>query len=106
MIACTCLVQSGQITDDLAARLKEGLRTIVRETFDDDTAINWIEVPTGSGFTGGESSRSSLVSVAAPGPMGADDRFALLTRLCDLWTGITACHVNDVVASAISPKMA
>lgn len=104
MIDCMCLVQAGQISDDIAGRLKDGLGTIARETFDDEVAITWMTVPAGSGFTGGELSHSSLVSMSPPGEMDEEDRFTLLTRICDLWTAETGCHVNDIVASAISPR--
>ena len=106
MIACTCLVQADLIADDVAVRLKAGLDVIARDTFGEEAAVSWITVPAGSGFTAGEPSRASLVSMRTPGEMDEDARFAMLTQICDLWTMETGCHVNDVVASAISPQTA
>ena len=100
-IETTCIVQAGQVSaaakEVLAARLGE----ITQSTFGADASIGWLEIAAGNGWTAGEPSTTSILSMTVPA-MKQVDRTALLQAICQAWSEETRCHINEIVASAIS----
>lgn len=100
MIDIQCIIQEGQTASSKTAVLEEGLSRIAREFFDVDVRFSWTTVASGSGFTGGKPSTSSLVSMPVPADIKQERRIELLSVICNMWSEATSCHVNDVVAVA------
>ena len=96
-----CVVQAGQISDAVREMLASRLSQVTQAAFGEDASVNWLEVPKGNGWTAGEASTTSVVSMSVP-PMEQGDRTRLLHAICDAWAGETDCHINEIVASAIS----
>jgi len=98
-----CIIQEGQEAERKKDALETGLRRLGQEHFGDDPAaleIDWRVVRKGFGWTAGEPSTSSIVIRSVPVGLPADRREAWLSSVCDLWSDVTGCSVNEVVATA------
>ncbi len=99
----TCIIQQGQNPARKQAELAEGLKRIGRELLGDSAAgaeIAWVSVPEGFGFTAGVPSTSTLVVRSVPVGFPDDEREALLTRVCNLWTEVVGCTKDEIVVTA------
>lgn len=103
MTNCTCLVQAGQIPDLRRAALEPLLDRFSEEAFGEPAAIRWIAIADGSGFTAGEPSTSSVVSITAPAPLAQARRVALLESFCALWIDETGCSLDEIVVAIGDP---
>ncbi|MEM6900524.1 MAG: hypothetical protein AAF583_12215 [Pseudomonadota bacterium] len=103
MIACNCVVQAGQISAESEAVLRRNLSDFAERRLGAPAEINWIAVPERSGFTAGNPSTSSVISLRAPQPVAQADREPLLRELCDIWTSETKCTLNEVVGVISDP---
>lgn len=106
MIACTAMVQAGQIAPATVERLEGDLDAFTRDAFDAPATIAWVEVEAGNGFTKGEPSTTSVVSVSAPAALEQGRRVELLDALCALWMDATQCALDEVVAVVADPRTA
>ena len=104
MTQCLCMVQQGQISAAAEAALRTGLSAFAQDAFGSPAEINWIVVPERSGFSAGEPSAASIVSLGAHEPLEQPRRAALLKELCDLWINTTGCSINDVVGVIRDPE--
>jgi hypothetical protein len=98
-----CIIQEGQTSSRKQVELAQGLQRIGRELLGDSEAgakIRWITVPEGFGFTAGAPSTSTLVVRSVPVGFPDDERHALLTRVCDLWTQVVSCTKDEIVVTA------
>lgn len=99
-----CMVQEGLISQAMRAELSKRLTDISRDVFggiDEDVEVGWIEVPAGSGYTGGKPSTSSLALATVPDGTSQKDRCQALSAICDAWTEVTGCSINEIVATAV-----
>ena len=103
MINCTCFVQAGQQPDLQKTELHGLLNRFTTTAFDAEAQVAWIPVPKGSGFTAGQPSTSSVVSMTASEPLSPARREALLRQFVALRTDETGCSVDEVVAVISDP---
>ena len=103
MIPCMCLVQAGQISAETRAALAQKLDGFTRSNFGSAAEIRWIEVAAGSGFTAGQPSTTSVVSMTAPAPLDQSTRAALLQELCGFWAADTDGSLDEVMAVIADP---
>lgn len=106
MISCTCMIQEGQTAAGLRAELSDMLDRFGRQTFGQPVETSWVLVPPGNGFTAGQPSTSSIVSVSAPEPLEQDRRAGLLNTLCERWMEMTGCSLDEIVAVLSDPRTA
>ena len=104
MIPCTCVVQAGQSPDQNQTDMQAMLNSFTPEAFGAEANIAWIPVPEGSGFTAGQPSTSSIVSMTSNEALSASRRETLLRELVNLWTDATGCSVDEVVAVIADPQ--
>ncbi|MEO0981788.1 MAG: hypothetical protein AAFX03_03965 [Pseudomonadota bacterium] len=104
MIACNCVVQAGQISADAEATLRGRLNEFAQRSFGAPAEINWIAIPERSGFTAGNPSTSSVISMRANAPVSPSARETLLRELCGIWTGETGCSLDEVVGVISDPQ--
>lgn len=102
MIRCNCLIQEGQIAVAQLANLEAGLSKITQTHFAEGAEIGWTHIAQGSGFTDAKPSKSSIISMSVPADTAQETRVNVLHAICDLWSSETGCHVDDVVATAMS----
>jgi hypothetical protein len=102
MIRCSCLIQAGQIAEAQQINLEAGLDKIAQTYFSESVEVGWTQIAKGSGFTDSKPSQSSIISMQVPADTVQDTRVDVLHAICDLWTAETGCHVDDVVATAMS----
>ena len=98
-----CMIQEGQAAHQKQQALAEGLRRIGRDSFGDDpsaTEISWIVIRRGFAWTAGEPSTSSIVVRSVPVGLPLDRREAFMHGVCDLWTSVTGCSVDEIVVTA------
>lgn len=100
MILCACMVQEGQISEQQMQSLEAGLNGITSEFFDQPAAPLWTTVARGDGWTAGEPSTTSLVVMYVPPGMDQPTRTRLLEAVCDTWSAVTGCSINEIVATA------
>ena len=99
-----CMVQEGLISQAMRAELSKRLSDISCEVFGDceeDVQVGWIEVRAGSGYTAGKPSTSSLALATVPDGTSEEDRCRALSGICDAWTEVTGCSINEIVATAV-----
>lgn len=101
MISCTCLVQEGQLAENVQQSLEAGLSDLTTRYFNAAANVVWLPIRKGNGYTAGVPSTSSLCSVQVP-DMDQSTRVTLLSDICDLWMRETQCSINEIVASAPS----
>lgn len=102
MIRCSCLIQAGQVAEKQQTNLEAGLTKIAQTYFSDSAEVGWTHIAKGSGFTDSKPSQSSIISMQVPADTVQETRVEVLHAICDLWTAETGCHVDDVVATAMS----
>ncbi|MEO1029685.1 MAG: hypothetical protein AAFX02_11595 [Pseudomonadota bacterium] len=103
MIQSICMVQAGQIPPQTEASLRAGLNAFTEKAFGEPAEIRWVAVPEGSGFTAGNPSRSSVVSITANESLDPDRREELLLELCEFWIKETECSIDEVVGVLNDP---
>jgi len=96
------LIQEGQIAQGQQTNLEAGLDKITQTYFSDGAEIGWTHIAKGSGFTDAKPSKSSIISMNVPADTAQETRVDVLHAICDLWSAETGCHVDDVVATAMS----
>ncbi len=99
MTFCYCLIQEGQLSPEDVSRLEKGLDNVVEKHLHSDVNQSWHVIPKGNGWKAGEPSTTSLVLIATP-DIEQDARADLLRAICDLWTEVTRCSVDEVMISA------
>ncbi len=100
MINGICLIQEGQISEDVQSVLTEGISAITHTQFGDTADLTWINIADGDGWTSGKPSSTSVVMLLTP-PIDQDHREKVMTLLCDHWTISTGCDVNKILVSLI-----
>jgi hypothetical protein len=103
MINCTCVVQVGQAPDENQGNLESALTSFTGRVFGEEARITWVPVDPGNGFTAGQPSTSSVISITATESLSPERREALLRELVSLWTEQTGCTVDEVVAVIADP---
>ncbi|MEM1249157.1 MAG: hypothetical protein AAGA81_03220 [Acidobacteriota bacterium] len=106
MTPCNCIVQEGQVSAALEARLRSGLNELAVRAFGSEAEITWRVVPRGNGFTAGEPTKASVVSFRAHEPLAQSRREEVLRELCDFWIGETGCSVDELVGVVSDPQQA
>ncbi len=104
MIACTCLVQAGQISAETQGALRESIDGFARRALGAPAEITWTEVPRNSGYTANAPSTSSIVSIRANAKLDQPRRVTLLEELCGLWMEQTKCSLNEIVGVISDPQ--
>ncbi len=99
MMMCYCLIQEGQLSQDNVSRLEKGIENIVEKHLASGVNQSWVVIPKGNGWKAGEPSTSSLVLLTTP-DIEQDARADLLRAICDLWTEVTRCSVDEIMVSA------
>lgn len=103
MIDFECIVQEGVIAADLRPGLTTGLVAVCTSLLGEpaeSVRVSFTEVPEGSGFKGGEPSRTSLVMGTIPPGCESQLRTQLLKDIEDMWRRTTGCAVDEVVVAA------
>ena len=98
-----CIIQEGQEAERKMDALGDGLRRLGQEHFGDDPVaaeVGWTVVRKGFGWTAGEPSTSSIVIRSVPVGLPLERRTAWLESVCNLWSDVTGCSVNEIVATA------
>ncbi len=100
-VLCRCFLQEGQISEAIVKALAIGIRKLVSDHgLGDKLNESWIVVPEGCGWSAGEPSRCSVVSLVTP-EIDQTKRVAILTALCDLWMDKTGCAADEVLATVM-----
>ncbi len=97
-----CTMQEGQIGVDTRVLLADGLRRVTQDVLGespDTMPVDFIDIPTGFGFRGGEPSTTSLVNGSIVGGVMQDVREEIMRRICDMWMEISGCTVDELVVS-------
>jgi hypothetical protein len=95
-----CIVQQGCTTPELRAEIARelaGIDTNMLGGSGDASTVDFVEMPRGSGFTGGELSTTSIVNVVIPGGCPYQTRKTLMTQICALWYKKTGCSADELV---------
>ena len=103
MIDFECIVQEGVIDAELRPSLTAGLIRICTALLEepaDSVQVSFTEVPEGSGFKGGETSRTSLVMGTIPPGCESQVRTQLLKDIEDMWRLTTGCATDEIVVAA------
>ena len=103
MIAVTVLVQQDQVQDDNQRDLIRDLERFAQRHFSDAASVNWMEVPTGSGFTAAKPSTSVVVSLQSNRALEQSEREPLIRELCELCMQHTHRTPHEVVAAIRDP---
>ncbi len=102
-VSFRCTMQEGQIGEETRAALADGLRQIAADLLGEsatEVPVSFSDIPSGFGFRGGEPSTTSLVRGAIVGGVAQDVREAILRRICDMWTEVSGCSIDELVVTA------
>ena len=101
LLLSTCMVQEGRISAELKTSLESALKTAVRDHVGDDAklAVAWLTVPSGSGYSAGKPSTSSLVQLSVPDGFSQDSRAALMHDVSVRWCTISGQTKYEVMVS-------
>ena len=103
MTNCTCIVQEGQSPDLQKGKMENLLNQFTTASFGQAAKVVWIPIAPGNGFTAGEPSTSSVVSMTSSKPLSAEHRESLLRELVALWTKATGSTIDEIVAVIADP---
>lgn len=84
MIPVMVFVQQGQMHEGARQELEHEIDMFTQRHFIDEAAIDWMEVPEGSGFTAGEPSTSVVVSLQSNRVLEQSARVPIIEELSDL----------------------
>jgi hypothetical protein len=101
---CVCTIQQNQISQRTRQDLEAEIRGITRRALGDYAAsvqFVWTEVAPGSGYTAGKPSTSSVVGMIVPRGTQQETREPLLRAVCNGWSRIASCSIDEIVVSAI-----
>ena len=102
-ITFNCTIQEGIIPHDLRPALASGLARVCTSILGgapDDVSVNFIEIPHGYGFRGGELSTTSAVRGETPPGCEQTTRVQLMQEIQDMWMELTGCTTDELVVSA------
>ena len=105
MIPIMVLVQQEQVPEAAKKAMVISLEDFTQRHFRAKALIDWMVVPTGSGFTAAKPSTSVVVSMHADRVLSQDERELLITELCELSMKHTERTPHELVASIRDPKM-
>ena len=100
MAAYECIVQEGCTTLEQRSDLARELANIdeaILGAADDEITVEFIEMPLGSGFTGGQLSTTSIVIVEIPARCSYEIRKTLMSDICALWYDMIGCAADELV---------
>ena len=103
MITFECTVQEGDVPEEIRPHLAAELARISTSILGgspDDVDVEFIEIPRGYGFSGGELASRSAVKGLIPDGCEQETRHRLLREISDRWCEITGCSTDDLVVSA------
>jgi hypothetical protein len=104
MISFACIVQEGAVPLPVRETLSTELARIGTDIFGGEAAavaVDFTEIPSGSGFRGGEPSRASLVSGSVPVGTATEPRNRFLREVSEMWCRVTGCNSDDLLVSAM-----
>lgn len=102
LLMSTCMVQEGRVPAEQRVLLESALKTAARDHVGSTTrlAVAWVTVPSGSGYSAGKPSTSSLVQLGVPDGFAQASREALMRDVNDRWCMITGQTPYEVMVSA------
>lgn len=103
MIPVMCIVQEGQVSETAERALKSEIGGFTRRAFNAPADIDWIVVPTGSGFTAARPSTTVIASLHANRDLAEAERVSLLRQLADICMRETGRSAHEVVTSIRNP---
>ena len=104
MIPVMCVVQEGQISAETENALKQDIGGFARRAFGAAAEIDWIVVPSGSGFTAARPSNTVIASLQANRVLDQAERIPLLKELGAICMRRTGRSAGEVVTSIRDPK--
>ncbi len=100
MNTIACLIQTGGSAAECEAELEQRLRQNHADQLNGaEVAVTWWRIGPGLMFTGGEPSRTAVLTCTMDGPMPLPQRESYMRAVCDLWTEITGCTDHEIVVS-------
>ncbi len=99
MIPVMCIVQKGQISKYRELKLKFEICDFTQRLFSEDADIDWIEVPTGSGFTAAQPSTSLITSLQSCRSLDQSERTLLLKELHNICMNGAGRSCNEVTVA-------
>lgn len=105
MIPVMCVIQEGQISEDVEQGLKSALNDFTMQAFGNQADIDWIEVVKGNGFTAAQPSTSIITSLHANRFLEQSERLSLLKQLSEICMKETGRSANEVVTSIRDPNL-
>ncbi len=103
MIHYNCIVQENHVPESTRAELVSGLTQVTAQVLGaspGDIQVQFMEIPHGAGYRGGELSTTSLVRGSIPPGCEQPVREKLLESICAMWCDVTGCADDEVVVSA------
>ena len=102
MVEFQCTVPAGQIPQAIRGTLVQAIEQACGEALGPDllVTVDWIDIPKGFGFRGGEPSKTSLVRGKIPDGYDSEVRTRLLKEIGDAWCRISGGRQDELVVSA------
>lgn len=104
MISFECTVHEGYVPEGirpgLAAELTR-ISTSILGGSPDDVEVEFIEIPRGYGFRGGELSNRSMVQGRIPDGCEQQTRHRLLREISDRWCELAGCSTDELSVSVL-----
>jgi len=103
MIRFQCTVQEGYVPLELRGGLANSIEDCcltVLGSSQGPVTVNWIEIPKGFGFRGGQPSSTSQVRGQIPDGCNPDTRALLLKKIGEEWCAITGAGQDELIVSA------
>ncbi|MEM9034570.1 MAG: hypothetical protein AAGA99_27180 [Actinomycetota bacterium] len=104
MSSANCLIHAGGSAVGLRDDLEQGLVEI-HDVHSPNAAldVSWQVIPEGYMFTEGRPSTTSIVSFTLDHTTTLPEREAFLGSVCELFSDLTGCTVNEVLAAITPP---
>ena len=106
MVDFQCTVQAGQVSEDMRGILAQAIERACHEVLGSEpgselpVTVEWIEIPRGFAFRGGQPSTTSLVRGKIPDGCDRETRSRLLMTIGDEWCRISGSGQDEVIVSA------
>ena len=106
MVDFQCTVQAGQVPENIRSALADVIKSACRELLSSGhepeipVTVQWIDIPKGFGFRGGQRATTSLVRGKIPDGCDGETRFRLLSRIGSEWCRISGANQEDLIVSA------
>lgn len=101
-IRMMCLMQENSLSKAQILQLQQKSKELYAKYFGNEFRIMpvWMVIPRGQAYIAGKPSTATTVTIPVADNTEDSIRHAYMSEFCEMWMGITHCHINEIIFNA------